>query len=482
MNSSPIGNRHRSHDGRDSVRYCDRARQCAFDIVRRVHENDAYANLISASMINKYRLNRRDAAFATELAFGTLRLEIRYDAIIDSCITTDKEIDPLTRDVLRLCAHQLLGMRVATHAAVNESVRLARANISAGPAQFVNAVGRRISEKSLSQWLDEITEGLDEEDALALAFSYPLWITKALGDSLVAAGRKRSDLQTLLPSQNRSPLVHLCARPGLITPMQLADQVYDEIGVDTRLGDLSPYGVIISGGDPGKISAVTRTWAGVQDEGSQLVAQLLTILPLEGNDTSWVDLCAGPGGKAALLGAIAAQRGAKVLANELSEHRAELVRKTTKALRKTVTVRCGSGIDLAQEIPGSADRVLVDVPCTGLGSLRRRPEARNRKIQSDLAQLLPTQKALLDAGLKLLRPGGILAYATCSPHLAETRTLVTDVIESATWDGRVETLDTAQLAKQISPNLDFGTGAFLQLWPDLHHSDAMFCALLRRLD
>ncbi len=145
------------------------------------------------------------------------------------------------------------------------------------------------------------------------------------------------------------------------------------------------FGVYLEGGDPGAIRAVADGRAAVQDEGSQLVATALTLAPLDGPDTRWLDLAAGPGGKAGLLGALAAERGATVDAVEITPHRAELVRQTVRGL--PVTVHTADGRD-----PGlpaaSYDRVILDAPCTGLGALRRRPEARWRRQPSDVGQLV----------------------------------------------------------------------------------------------
>jgi 16S rRNA (cytosine967-C5)-methyltransferase len=196
--------------------------------------------------------------------------------------------------------------------------------------------------------------------------------------------------------------------------------------------------------------------AGVQDEGSQIVALALARASVPGADTRWLDLCAGPGGKTALLAALAAGRGASVTANELREHRAKLVRRATEPW--DVTVRVGDG----RELTGEYDRVLVDAPCTGLGALRRRPEARWRREPTDVALLATLQRELLAAALRLVRPGGVVAYVVCSPHPAETVQIV----------GDRELLDARPYFPSAAP------GFAVQLWPHRHGTDAMFCALL----
>src|SRR5699024_11192108 len=179
---------------------------------------------------------------------------------------------------------------------------------------------------------------------------------------------------------------------------------------------------------------------------------------------------AGPGGKAALLAALGEERGASLVANELQQHRSELV---ASALRRhpNARVRTGDG-RTASWPPTSFDRVLVDAPCTGLGALRRRPEARWRRSVGDLPALTRLQSELLDSAVESVRRGGLIAYATCSPHRAETRGVV-DRLRSGRDD--LELVDAAR-ALGI-PGL---AGPYVQLWPHVHGTDAMFLAILRR--
>jgi len=214
----------------------------------------------------------------------------------------------------------------------------------------------------------------------------------------------------------------------------------------------------------------------VQDAGSQLVALALTRASVEGRDERWLDLCAGPGGKAALLAALATQQGARLLANERQLHRARLV---TRALRATVgDVVAGDGTRPAWP-DNTFDRVLVDAPCSGLGALRRRPESRWRRRAEDLEDLVPLQRALLDGAVDSVRPGGVVVYATCSPVVAETAGVVEAVLAGRS-DVRVE--DLAPLLPEAVDAASAQLAGAVQLWPHRHGTDAMFMTLLRKVN
>jgi 16S rRNA (cytosine967-C5)-methyltransferase len=451
-----------------------------------VAERDAYANLVLPGLLRTRSIRGRDAAFATELTYGTLRWQGTYDAVLDACLDKPLQGDIGLRLALRLGVHQLLGMRVQPHAAVSETVGLVRAAVGAGPGGLANAVLRRVSERSLDEWVGELAPPADRDlvGHLAVAQSHPVWVVRALRDALaahdrdLAADRARLDAQLveLLAADNAPPAVSLVARPGLSTVAELVGS-----GLAAP-GRWSPYAAVASG-DPGALPAVRDGRAGVQDEGSQLVAAALAGAELAGSDTRWLDLCAGPGGKAALLGAMARERGGRLVANEVAPHRVELVRQAVAALGDAVEVREGDGRDLGREEPGSYDRVLVDVPCTGLGALRRRPESRWRRVPGDVGALARLQRDLLGSALDAARSGGLVAYVTCSPHVGETLLVVQDVLRRR---DDVEQLDARPvLAAAASAGVGrlegtVGYGPAAQLWPHRHGTDAMFLALLRR--
>ncbi|QGQ19348.1 rRNA small subunit methyltransferase B [Cellulomonas sp. JZ18] len=466
----------------------DAARSAAFDAVRAVADDEAYANLVLPPLLRERGVEGRDAGFATELAYGTLRLRGRYDAVLTLASSRPlDQVDPPVLDLLRLGAHQLLGMRVPAHAAVSETVGLARERVGAGAAQFVNAVLRRVAERDVDDWLARIGDaadpaGTDEVARLAVTQSHPAWVVRALREALVADGRPASEVGALLAADNAAPRVTLVARPGLVTTAELAAQA----GPDAAPAPFAPTAVVLPGGDPGSLPAVREGRAGVQDEGSQLVALALVAAGLDGPDERWLDLCAGPGGKASLLAAAAGQRGARLVANEVQPHRSRLVAQSLRAAPGGAVeeVRTGDGRTVGDDEPGSYDRVLLDAPCTGLGALRRRPEARWRRTPADLATLGTLQRELLRSALAAVRPGGVVAYVTCSPHLAETRLVVTDAVRAAARAGtEVEVLDAGAVLAEVAPEwaaTRTDGHPDVQLWPHVHGTDAMYLALLRR--
>lgn len=444
---------------RDAV--VDTPRLVARDLLRAVRERDAYANLVLPALLREHRLSGRDAAFATELAYGACRALGILDAVIADCAgRAVDEIDGPLLDVLRLGVYQLLRTRVGAHAAVDTSVDLVRSEYGSGRAGFVNAVLRRAAARSPQQWVERLAPP-DPVGRSAFEYGHPVWIAQAFADAL---GSRAGELRELLAADDQRPIVHLVARPGDITAEELA------LISGGEEGRWSPYAVYLDSGDPAQLEPVRERMAGVQDEGSQLVALSLTRAPLLGEDRGrWLDLCAGPGGKAALLGALAGIDGFEVDAVEPAEHRAELVRKATRDLPVTVHVADGRDSGLT---PGY-DRILVDAPCTGLGALRRRPEARWRRTPADVPDLTGLQRELLDAAWELLRPGGVVVYSTCSPHLAETVAVVADVVRRT----GAEQLETRELLPGVT---DTGDGPAAQLWPHRHGTDAMFAAALRK--
>lgn len=461
------------HPGRQPS---DPARLVAYDVLRAVSAEGAYANLILPQLLRRARLKGSDAAFATNLCYGTLRLQGRWDAIIAMCTQGRRleEIDPEILDILRLGAHQLLEFRTPPHAAIFEMVTLTRNELSQNRGGFVNAILRRVSERA-DEW-ESILRASSASDTSfhATWHSHPRWIVEEFEQSLAANGRSAEDVAGVLVADNEPAKVALVPRD--LTKRQLRRGIIAE-GMEASPGQLMPNALLLESGDPQRLWSIQNGAAGVQDEGSQLIAAILAQAPMSGRDDLWLDLCSGPGGKTATLAALGAERGASIHANEPQEHRLDLVANAVEPWARRVALRLGDGRDIALQEKETYDRVLVDAPCTGLGALRRRPESRWRKTPEDVIDLKELQLELLQAGFDALRPGGVLVYSTCSPVVAETRAVVAAFLAN---NSAARVVDAGPVASSVAIREVPSHEGLIQLWPDLDRTDAMFIALIAK--
>lgn len=443
-------------------------REIAFDLLSRVDNDDAYANLLLPVLLKRAGVDGRDAGFIQELAFGTIRNRLFYERVIERASSREfLAIEPAAQLILLLGVHQLLEMRVPTHAAINETVNLAKTRASKGSVGFVNAILRKVSATSKDDWLAVLTSHLGELEAMSIQHSHPIWIVKALKAALSSRG-SASELRDLLASNNTPARVSLACLPGFSNREELFDSA--------SFGPASPIGVEISG-NPLNVEAVREGFARVQDQGSQLVVLALLGAELNCEDTSWLDICAGPGGKAALMAAYSLRTGARLTCNEVSPHRAALVTKALLPLGnfEVRTMDARFLIDTNDWY----SRILLDAPCTGLGALRRRPESRWRKTTDDLIELTQLQRELFESAWSALLPGGVLGYATCSPHLSETTAQV--AWAEGKFRGEIELVNANEILNSINPSLELSpTLRTTQLWPHIHGTDAMFLALFRK--
>lgn len=424
----------------------DRPRQIAFEVLTEVMRNGAYSNLLLPQRLSNSGLDQRDKAFTTELLYGSIRQIGRNDYIAAKFSDRSwSEVDSGIVDVIRLGAYQLFDMRVPTHAAVDATVNLARKVVGESKASFVNALMRKISARTLDEHLEDVQD--DSISSLAIRYSHPEWIINSYRDFI----GDLTELKALLSANNTPAMPTLVAWPGLSKPSDFKGEP----------GKYSQYAVHIEEA-PYEIAAIKERRAGIQDEGSQILA--ITFAKAAAHSEPWLDLCAGPGGKAALLSYLAEE---VFYANEISPARAALVKQVVKP---TSTVSIGDG----REISTNARAILADVPCTGLGALRRRPEVRWRRSPDDLPALTKLQYELASHAISILPTGGIFAYATCSPHMAETRA------QCATFEKKLS-VEKIEVDSYLPENLrDASVNGYMQLWPHRHGTDAMFLALYRK--
>ena len=434
----------------------DAARLLAFDLLTEVNRNEGYSNLLLPQALNASKLDDRDRSLVTELLYGTIRMQGKHDSVLAQISDRPwSEVDPGIVDICRLGVHQIHGMRIPDHAAVAATVEVARKRIGESKASFVNALLRSVTRKSIEEWFTPLSEITDVVERFAIQFSHPEWIVSAYYDLL----KNWDEVELALKINNEAATPTLVSWPGFSTQQDLID-----IGGEPT--EFSPYGVHWKG-NPGALDLIKSRKIGVQDEGSQLVAEVFAKVA---QGSSWLDLCAGPGGKAALLSSIARQRDIRFTANEVSAARAVLVTQVVHGDR--VLVSDGRTIGSSAE---KFDAILIDAPCTGLGALRRRPEVRWRRTLQDLRALTQLQRELVESAIQALRPGGVLGYATCSPHLAETSIQVADIKKKHPELQQV-IVDEYLPSSLVGATRD---GA-MSLWTHKHGTDAMYLALFRK--
>lgn len=432
------------------------SRLLAFDLLTEVNRNEGYSNLLLPQALNSSKLDERDKSLVTELLYGTIRMQGKHDWVLSQISDRPwSEVDPGIVDVCRMGVHQIHEMRVPDHAAVASTVEVARKRLGESKASFVNAMLRNVTRKSKEEWflpLDAIT---DHVERFSIQYSHPQWIVSAYFDLL----KSWDEVESALAINNEPATPTLVSWPGLSTVSDLID-----IGAEPTT--YSPYGAHWKG-NPGALDLIKSRKIGVQDEGSQLVA--LVFAAAAGGE-SWLDMCAGPGGKAALLSSIARERKITFTANEVSAVRADLVRQVVNGDRVLV----GDGREIGDQ-EEKFDAILIDAPCTGLGALRRRPEVRWRRNLQDLRELTQLQRELIESAVRALKVGGVLGYATCSPHLAETSIQVSDLKRKHL------TMEQLDISPYLPTNLENSERDMaMSLWTHRSDTDAMYLALFKK--
>jgi 16S rRNA (cytosine967-C5)-methyltransferase len=429
----------------------------AYELITQVNREGAFANIRLPELLRKSKLLPIDRNLATEISYGTLRMQHRHDFVAKKFIDRDFEsLDSQIQDLLRMGIHQLTQMRIPDHAAVSETVEVARYVAGDSKASYVNAVLRKVS---TDFEIEESIKDLPTAEKLSIQYSHPSWIINAFYDQL----KNWDEVEELLQANNKAAKPDIVRWPGKSTIEEFA-----QLGAQSILGVVNGYQIE---NIPSEFAPIIERRAGVQDRGSQIVVEnfLATWKP----NLGWLDMCAGPGGKAAYLFHSLNEREASAdfLANEPIPHRAELVKRVVNNQQ----VVSFDGRE-SKNFGRSFDRILVDAPCSGLGALRRRPEARWRRALKDLKELVVIQRELLASAQQLLNPGGMIAYVTCSPHLSETKAQIMNFLVD------FPDMELVNIGNFIGSNstgvLPDGT---VQLWSHRDDSDSMFMAILEKI-
>lgn len=445
------------------------AREAALRALRDVDVKESFANLALDSHLTKSKLEGRDRALATELVYGVTRRRGTIDWAIGQVATRPlAQIDPWIRNVLREAVYQILYMeRIPRSAAVDEGVNLARQYGHEGVAKFVNGVLRNLLRKLPT--LPWPNPEKDPVGALAVQHSYPEWLVKEW------TGRYGTlEATALFEAGNKVPPLTVRTNTLKVPREQLAEALAAE-GVKTEPTPHSPYGLVIqeltSSSYLDRLKAMKQGLFTVQDESSMLVGPVVAPQP------GWtvIDVAAAPGGKSTHLAELMNNEG-KLLALDIHAHKVDLIEQNARRLGITcLEGLCLDARELGKLMPNRADAVLCDVPCSGLGTLARRPDARWRKTPADVESLLPVQQAILESAAGAVKPGGVLVYSTCTIEPRENQEMVSAFV-AAHPDFAFDDI-RPYLPPDLAP--DAGDG-WIQLLPHRHGTDGFFIARLRR--
>lgn len=412
---------------------------------------------VFADEASRSGISARDRHLAQELCYGATRLRMRYDAMIAQ-LAISSPPEKTLRNIIRLGLHQLFAMRLSDYAAISETVELTRAAQLQQKAKFVNAVLREAQRLGQPNLLARAAESESRLGRLSIEYSHPLWVVSELQEQLARCGLE-SELEHLLAHNNSLPTVQL-AIPSAV------DQAAVAGAASTSETAVPGCFNLLSSLEPNLLGS--GVW--VQDLASQAVTRAFrAVIPEEANEV--VDACAAPGGKSRLLRSLLPK-----------QTRLRSIDKSNQRLKRLSELERGDNwstelADFTEFRDNEFDAVLIDAPCSSLGSVRRKPDTKYRNSRADLSGYAEQQAALLESAWRNLKPGGVVGYVTCSPTVEETDRLVRrsmamgwQAIDAAKELVRVSNL----LAVSKRPN-----GAAL-LWGHKNQSDTMFLALLRK--
>jgi 16S rRNA (cytosine967-C5)-methyltransferase len=396
-------------------------RALAVEALRKVETRKAYADFLLDHALNTHFLSAPDRGLLTQLVYGVLRWRGKIDWILDKILRRSLAgMDGYLRNLLRLTVYQILFLdKVPSYAAVHEGVELAKRYGGASAGGLVNAVMRRLLREK-----DKLTNPdvvADPVARLSISWSHPEWLVRKWLAYLGAA-----DTEALLCANNEEPPVVLRANRLKIDRQSLVEKL-QAAGFDASPAPRSPQAILLRNAT--SIQQLPGFQEGlflVQGEASQLVGFLLDPKPGE----RILDACAAPGGKAAHLAELMEDRG-EVVATDISARGIEKVRQNIRrlGLKSVRPVQADVSLELTGALALPYDRILADLPCSGLGTLRSHPEAKWHRVENDIARLSELQKNILDRLSTYLKPGGTLVYSTCTLTREENEEVVEDFLK-----------------------------------------------------
>lgn len=440
------------------------AREIAFEVINETHQSQCYVNLLLPKVLSRTELTDQDRALVTELVYGTLRNQGTLDWVVSQYSSQPIEKIPLKAlDILRLGAYQLFYLaKIPPYAAVNESVELAKKSTHAGMVKFINGLLREISLKRAEIKLPDREK--DGVAYLSIAHSHPTWLVEKW---IKEIGFEQTE--TLVKANNLPPKVSIRTNTLKITPGSLIALLRLR-GIEAEASLFVPEGIVVKGsGDLGALPEFKEGFFVVQGEASMLVSYVVSPKPGE----IVLDLCAAPGGKATHLAQLMRDQG-RVIAIDIHLKRLALIDEAAKRLGiKIVETGQADATKLSSKMVSQADRVLVDAPCSGLGVLAKRPDARWRKTPGRIEELVDLQLKLVESASRFLKKEGVLVYSTCTISKEENE----QVVEKFLSRHPEFSLDDVSL---FLPGRLKSKEPWVQLYPQRYGLDGIFIARMIR--
>ncbi|ETT49431.1 sun protein [Paenibacillus sp. FSL H8-237] len=466
-NSKAVGNNGRA--GNKGKVTPASAREIALDIMVKVEQQGAYSNLLLNSSLQKATLSREDAGLVTELVYGSISRMNTLDYVLEGFVSKGiAKLQPWVRNLLRFSLYQIMYLdRIPSHAAVNEAVNIAKKKGHQGISGMVNGVLRSVLRAGD---LPVLPEGLSQAQRISILYSHPLWLVERW---ITEYGVDTAE--AICASNNEPPAVSVRVNTTMISREALLNQMIEQ-GLQASASEVSPYGIVVKGGGNLALTSWYRDgYLSVQDESSMLVAE--AVAPEPGMRV--LDCCAAPGGKTAHMGELMKDEGS-IYANDLHLHKAKLISDQAERLGlDCVSTGSADALELEQTLEHqSFDRILLDAPCSGLGVIRRKPDLKWRKQPEDVASVASLQRELLQSVSKLLKPGGILVYSTCTTEQAENSEVVADFLKQNP-DFTAVTFASPLWDRLEGTALAEGDG--IQLLPHHYGSDGFYISKLQRV-
>ena len=440
------------------------AREVALKIINEVVHNSAYANIALAREINRSKLTDQDRRFITELVYGTIKAKATLDWMISFYINRPLDkIAPVILNILRMGMYQMFFLsKIPVSAACNQAVELTKKYGHLGTVKFVNAVLRNAGRTPEKIVYPDKQKHIVR--FLALTYFHPEWLVARWVKRLGAEGTEE-----LCRINNVTPL--LCLRTNTLknTREELL-AILESEGFIAEPSKWTPEGIVCHSTPAlSTLQSLREGLFQIQDESSMLVAHVIDPQPGE----FIIDTCAAPGGKSTHMGALMENTG-RILSIDVHEHKLALIQESAKRLGiSIIETKLLDATTIGCQYQGQADRVLVDAPCSGLGVLRRKADARWRKEETMLQTLPILQKAILHSAADCVKPGGILVYSTCTTEPEENQAVVESFLEER-QDFVLE--KTSSFLPVPGHDADM-----VQLWPHIDYVDGFFIAKLMRV-